>query len=144
MATAEHQLPERAATNQSRFRAYNNRIEPHKRVHTWTEPPLPGWVCECAFVECLLPVRLTIAEYESIRSDPTRFLVAPGGDHVMPEVERVIERHERYWIVEKLGEAAELSEALDARARDAASEAAAAEWTADRAAWNLPPASGQR
>jgi hypothetical protein len=136
--TREPQLPERVAQNQSRFRDYNERIEPHNRVHTWTEPPMPDWVCECAFVECVLPVRLTIAEYEAIRAYPTRFLVAPSDEHVVPEVERVIERDERYWVVEKLGQAAETSEALDERARDAASHAEGREWSADQVAWNLP------
>jgi hypothetical protein len=145
MATTEEDLlPERAARNQSRFRDYNERIEPHNRAHTWIEPPMPDWVCECAFVECLLPVRLTIAEYEAIRADPTRFLVAPGDDHVMPDVERVTERQERYWVVEKLGQAAEMSEALDERARGVASQADDAVWRADQAAWNIPGASGKR
>jgi hypothetical protein len=142
--TSEPQLPEGAARNQSRFREYNERIEPHNRAHTWNEPPMPDWVCECAFVECVMPVRLTIAEYEAVRADPTCFLVAPGDDHVVPDVERVIERHERYWVVEKIAEAAEVSEALDARDRDAASQAETAQWSADQAAWNLPAASGKR
>jgi hypothetical protein len=142
--TREPQLPEGAAQNQSRFRDYNERIEPHNRVHTWIEPPMPDWVCECAFVECVLPVRVTIAEYEAIRADPTRFLVAPGDEHVVPEVERVIERYERYWVVEKLGQAAEMSEALDERLRDMASQAEGREWGADQVAWNLPVPSRER
>lgn len=141
--TGEPLLPERAAKNQSRFRDYNERIEPHNQVHSWADPPMPDWVCECAFVECVLPVRLTIAEYEAVRADPACFLVAPGDGHVVPEVERVVERHERYWVVEKLGEAAEVSEALDQRARDAASQAQDDAWSADQAAWNLPAAAGQ-
>jgi hypothetical protein len=145
VTATDEQLPERTARNQSRFREYNERIEPHNRVHNWVDPPMPDWVCECASEACLAPVQLTIAEYQSIRADPTRFLVAPGDAHVVPEVEGVVARHERYWVVEKLGDAADMSEALVGRARDAASqEAEVAEvlsHAADQIAWNLPPPS---
>jgi hypothetical protein len=118
MATTNEVLqPERAAENQSRFRQYNERIEAHNAAHTWVDPPYPDWICECARVECTLPVRLTIAEYEAVRADPTRFLVGPSDKHVFPDVERVTDRYERYWVVEKLGEAAHVSETLDSRGR---------------------------
>jgi hypothetical protein len=120
--TSDPQLPERAARNQDRFRGLNERIEPSNAAHSWFDPPYPDWVCECANEECRTPVRLTVAEYESVRADPARFLVAPGDEHVIVEIERVIEREERYWVVEKLGEAAEMSEALDERTLDAASD----------------------
>ena len=138
--TSEPQLPERAAMNQSRFREYNERIEPHNAVHH--DPPYADWVCECATETCTAPARLTVAEYQAIRAHPARFLVAPGDDHVVPDVERVVERHERYWVVEKLGEAADISETLDQRARDAASHDAEVlelvSHAADQIAWNLP------
>jgi hypothetical protein len=35
--------------------------------------------------------------------------------HVVPDVERVVEKRERYWVVEKLGEAAVAAEELDIR-----------------------------
>jgi hypothetical protein len=44
-------------------------------------------------------MRLTRAEYESVRSEPARFAVLPG--HVFSEAERVIEEHDGYLIVEK-------------------------------------------
>jgi hypothetical protein len=145
--TSEPQLPERAARNQDRFRKLNERIEPHNRMHHWVEPPMPDWVCECAFEECMAPVPLTVAEYESVRTNPARFFVAPSDDHVVPDVERVVERNERYWIVEKIGDAAEMSEALDQRVRDAASQdaevAEVVSHAADQVAWNLPPARGR-
>jgi hypothetical protein len=142
MTATEEQLPERAARNQSRFREYNERIEPHNRAHHWVDPPMPDWICECAFEECLAPVQLTFDEYEAVRADPTRFLVGAGDAHVVPDAERVVERNERYWVVEKLGDAADMSETLDQRARDAASEDAEAvelvSHAADQVAWNLP------
>jgi hypothetical protein len=108
-------LPERAAQNQDSFRELNETIEPSNAAHVWFEPSMPDWVCECAKSSCSESVKLTVAEYEAVRADPTHFLVAPSEEHVLPEVERVVERHETYWVVEKIGRAAELSEELDDR-----------------------------
>jgi hypothetical protein len=130
------QRPERAARNQDRFRTYNERIEPFNAVHVWN-PPYADWVCECADEECLEPVRLTVAEYESVRAVPSHFLVAPSDDHVFPEVERVLVRHERYWVVQKQGVAADEAERLDERS-DAASRDVEVVAHADRIAWNVP------
>ncbi|HEY6067993.1 MAG TPA: hypothetical protein VIU81_04805, partial [Gaiellaceae bacterium] len=57
---------------------------------------------------------LAIEEYERVRSDARRFIVATG--HDAPEVERVVERKTTYWIVEKNeGVAAEVVEERDLR-----------------------------
>jgi hypothetical protein len=137
--SSDPQLPERAARNQARFRDYNEHIEPHNAAHHWVDPPYADWVCECANEECLEPVRLTVSEYETVRTDPAHFLIAPGDWHVVPEVERVLVRHERYWIVEKEGDAAEETERLDNRATEAASPAdEVLAHAADRNPWNVP------
>ena len=47
---------------------------------------------------------MTPEEYEELRSNATHFAVAPAEMHVVPEVERVVEERERYWVVEKQGE----------------------------------------
>jgi hypothetical protein len=64
---------------------------------------------------CSKAVELSIEEYEMIRAEPTRFVVAPGAEHVNPEIERVVQREKRYWIVEKFGVGAEISEKFDPR-----------------------------
>jgi len=109
------ELQERAGENESRYRNLNERMEPHNAVHVWVDPPMPDWVCECASTECMKPVRLTLAEYEAVRAEATHFFVVPGDDHLSLAVEHVIERHERYWVVQKIGEAAEVSEERDPR-----------------------------
>jgi hypothetical protein len=108
-------LQERIARNQSRFRAINERIEPSNAAHTWVDPPFADWVCECAREDCSIAVQLTVGEYETVRSDSARFLVAPGDEHVFPDIEQVVERYDRYWIVEKLEHAGDVSEDLDPR-----------------------------
>jgi hypothetical protein len=48
-------------------------------------------------------VQLSLKDYERLRSEPTHFGVIPG--HELPDVERVVERHDHYFVVEKEGEA---------------------------------------
>ena len=108
-------LQDRVARNQSRFREINERIEPSNAAHNWVDPPYADWVCECAQADCSIAVRLTIGEYESVRSDPAKFLVAPSDEHVIPQVEQIVDRNERYWVVEKVGVAGDVSEELDPR-----------------------------
>lgn len=106
---------DRIAVNESLLRERNEAIEPMNRAIQWVDPPFADWHCECADPACSEPVQLAIAEYESIRTDPRRFLVAPDDRHVHGDVERIVEKHDRYWIVQKVGDAAKMAEALDPR-----------------------------
>jgi hypothetical protein len=106
---------ERAARNEDRFRQLNEEIEPTNAAHAWFDPSMPDWVCECANEDCAQAVTLTVTDYEAVRAEPTHFLVAPSAEHVVSGVERVVERHESYWVVEKVGEAGDLAEVLDER-----------------------------
>jgi hypothetical protein len=116
---AEHADRERrAGRNQSLFREVNERVEEINQANDlWLT--LAEWVCECAFDTCTERVELTPEQYEKVREEPTRFLVAPSSEHVIPDVEEVVERHSRYWVVEKAGEAATVAEQLDARSEGA-------------------------
>jgi hypothetical protein len=108
-------LEDRAARNQALFREQNERIEGSNAAHSWVNPPFADWMCECAVETCSVAVRMTVAEYEKVRAEPTHFLVAPSSEHVVPDVECVVFEHERYWVVEKVGHAGELSERSDPR-----------------------------
>lgn len=57
-------------------------------------------VCECGDATCEAPIRLTIAEYESVRDYSTRFAVAPK--HENPEAEFVVGEHALFTVVEKV------------------------------------------
>jgi hypothetical protein len=101
----------RAAENQSVFRSINERIG--ELNEGWEALSTVGsWMCECVQLDCTEMVQMTIAEYEAVRADPTHFVVAIGDEHVIEKVEHVIERNDRYWVVEKLGAAAERAEEL--------------------------------
>jgi hypothetical protein len=106
------QRPERAARNQSLFREVNERIE---STATKFSPAFTEFMCECADDACFEYVSLTPEEYSSVRaSSPVRFFVKPG--HVYLDVERVVGGGaDRYEIVEKVDEAAEVAAELDPR-----------------------------
>jgi hypothetical protein len=103
----------RKARNESVRRERNERAEAHNAVVKWVDPPFADWTCECANENCSEPVRLTIEEYEAIRDEPTHFVIAPSLDHVGAGIERIVRREDRYWVVEKVGVAAEVSEDLE-------------------------------
>ncbi|HEY7793277.1 MAG TPA: hypothetical protein VIA10_04635 [Gaiellaceae bacterium] len=107
---------ERLARNEALFRDVNERVRAIAVQHGDGEPHLYQFFCECSNVDCTFQLDVTLQEYESIRADATRFVVAP--DHWLPEVETVVERTDRWWAVEKHGEAARLSADLDPRKDD--------------------------
>jgi hypothetical protein len=105
---------ERVARNNAIFREANEGIE-DKAVDVDAELPRVPFICECADERCTQLVPLGLPDYERVRADPRRFLHVPGheasgGVHV-----QVVERHERYVVVEKVGEAGRLVEELDPR-----------------------------
>jgi hypothetical protein len=103
---------ERRGENESFFRELNERLETNALGRT----ELDGGfriVCECAVETCTERLRISFTEYESVRADPKRFIVA--ADHVDPACERVAESHAGHDVVEKFGEAAELAVGLDPR-----------------------------
>jgi hypothetical protein len=102
----------KGASNQALIREVNERIE-----QLAEDAAHPVFLCECANPDCVEMIELSVAEYESIRSSPTRFPVRPG--HVYLEFERVIEENVHYIVVEKFGEAAEVVKALDPRSQGA-------------------------
>jgi hypothetical protein len=119
--TGMSERDERIARNEAYFREQNESIKESNAAHTWFDPPVPDWSCECAWQECRDPVRASLVEYEAVRAFPTRFLIAPDDGHLTPESERVVERHPGFWVIEKTGEAAVVSAALDPRSGDGGS-----------------------
>jgi hypothetical protein len=104
----------RGARAQSMFRDVNERVKQIKEVFS-VVVPLGDWVCECAQQECAVRISLTTDEYEAVRSKPNRFAVAPDETHLFSEMEDVVERNERFWVVDKRGRAAELAAEVDPR-----------------------------
>jgi hypothetical protein len=103
---------DRQAVNEGLFREVNERRAAIDRdaAESWAEGgELFEFVCECG-VEggCEGRVEMTLEEYEAVRRQDDRFSVVPG--HESPELETVVERHERYVVVDKLPEFEQLVE----------------------------------
>lgn len=74
---------ERAARNQTLFREVNERIaELAGELDENDESPFQPFICECSHDDCAESVEATLAEYEAIRANGARFLLAPG--HELP------------------------------------------------------------
>jgi hypothetical protein len=101
---------ERLAMNEAIFRDVNERIREISDSFG-QEDSTYDFVCECSDPACAERVVLTRAEYEDVRSDSTRFVVAKG--HALPEVESVIEHAQDHVVVEKEGVAADIAIRLD-------------------------------
>jgi hypothetical protein len=115
MSLAED-LGSRAAQNQSLFREINERVKELNEGFSMVLP-VGEWICECADDTCVERIELSAAEYEAVRIDGTHFLVAPGDEHVLFDVERVSQRTDRYWVVEAFGAAGVVAGESDPRKR---------------------------
>jgi hypothetical protein len=86
----------RLAHNEQLFRAVNEQVDA-------LQDKLGGgdalFVCECSDPECTSSIRLTRSQYEDVRSSPERFVLLPG--HALPDLERIVEEHDGYIVVEK-------------------------------------------
>jgi hypothetical protein len=86
------------ARNEALFREVNERIEDVQEG--FAAQGRTDFLCECGSEDCTQPISLTLAEYEQVRRNPKHFVVVPG--HHVVDVERVVERTDRYAVVEKL------------------------------------------
>lgn len=87
---------ERVARNEATGREINEGIED---AHAGSPDRPIRMVCECGRDECDRVIAITVKEYEQVRSDPLRFAVAV--DHVIADVELVVDRTDRFLVVAK-------------------------------------------
>lgn len=102
---------ERRARNESIFRDANEQIQRKALTYGVQDQPIP-FLCECDAERCTTIVRLRLPEYEHVRAEPTRFLLAPG--HAAPP-DRIVDEQGDVLIVEKQGEEAKLVAERDPR-----------------------------
>ncbi len=107
---------QRLARNEALYREVNERVAEVADRFLEVESQTPvSFICECGAVTCTEPIVTTLAEYEAIRSEPTRFAVVPG--HELPEIETIVERRSGYFVVEKRQkDAEEVARETDPRA----------------------------
>ncbi len=98
---------QRAARNEALFREVNENIARLEERHGATTSD-PVFLCECANADCTKYLPVGPQVYARVREEPRRFLVIPG--HEEPRLEKVVETHSGFLIVEKTGAAGEVAE----------------------------------
>jgi hypothetical protein len=98
---------DRIARNEAIFREVNERVADVKD----SEARMTNFLCECGNLDCVEEISLTDVEYKKLRSNPATFAVVPG--HALEDVETIIERNDRFQIVEKHPREAAIAEATD-------------------------------
>ena len=87
----------RVAKTESAFRDANERIADSAQQIGLEKATL---VCECADPECGHPIAAPLEDYERVRADGARFLIAPQHEEI--DHEHVVETRPGYRIIEKL------------------------------------------
>jgi hypothetical protein len=107
---------ERIAENETRFRQANEDLL-HRFVDMEIEPAETIFICECGELECTETIRLTLREYEAVRSDPNTFALVPGHEDAATEAVTVavVAKNERFTVVEKRPEYRDITEGTDPR-----------------------------
>ncbi len=102
----DRDLQRRIAGNEAIFRDVNEAL----RAGRWPgeDASLVAFRCECAKVGCNQLIDMLPGDYERIRQNPRRFFMVH--DHNIPEVEKIVERHTQYIVVEKVGEGGSVAE----------------------------------
>jgi hypothetical protein len=96
--------------NEALFRDVNERIR--EISDSFGQPDATyDFLCECSDPSCTERVVLTRAEYEHVRAESVRFVVAKG--HALPEIETVVDQAHDHVVVEKEGAAADVAIYLD-------------------------------
>ncbi len=72
--------------------------------------------CECTGAVCDRRIQLTAAAYRPLHSSAAWFAIYPSDLHVDRQLDRVIDRQPRYWVVERRA-SAEALELLGSRTR---------------------------
>jgi hypothetical protein len=65
-------------------------------------------ICECCQDDCADPIAVPQKAYDAVRADRRRFIVKDG--HIQPKIERVLERHDGFMVIEKFGPAGQVVE----------------------------------
>jgi hypothetical protein len=101
---------ERAAKNEAVFREVNERIQEITRDQRseWS-----AMLCECSDPSCTMTIDVSLDEYEATRAYGARFALVAG--HEDPAVELVVERTDRFLVVEKTDAGGDIARDLDPR-----------------------------
>jgi hypothetical protein len=98
---------QRIARNNATFRDANEGIRGAAERYRVNE--LVPFLCECADERCTELIRLSLTEYEAVRSHSTWFVVLRGHVGAKGGTASIVSERNEYIVVEKQGPAAELT-----------------------------------
>jgi hypothetical protein len=101
---------QRAARNEALFREVNQNIA-RLDERDGSTAAVPVYICECAIADCTAQLPIDPGTYQRVRRNARLFFVLPG--HEDEQLERVVETHRGYLIVEKTGRAGKIAERTD-------------------------------
>ncbi|HEV7808858.1 MAG TPA: hypothetical protein VGO80_23850 [Solirubrobacteraceae bacterium] len=106
------QRKQRIAYNEGAFRQLNESLE--RDVHRGrTQSEYAGFVCECGDPDCDDVIRVDLETYESIRADAQLFFAVRG--HEVLDAEDVVDGNDRYVVVRKHDDVADIAERTNPR-----------------------------
>jgi hypothetical protein len=97
----------RIAENESAFRRANETLR--SLFESNPEADSYPFLCECGDSDCTVVVRASLEQYEAVREDAARFLIAPG--HRQLDTERIVDETDEFLVIETTGPAGELARA---------------------------------
>jgi hypothetical protein len=97
----------RIALNQAALRTVNEGIDAE------LGDGVIAFRCECGQLGCNRLIALRRAQYEAVRVNPRRFVIAPG--HVVAELEQEVERYSDHGVVETNPHTSDFAERTDPR-----------------------------
>jgi hypothetical protein len=89
----------RVGANEVLFREVNERLREVGEGFSIVSEKA-AFVCECGDGSCMERIEMSLADYELVRSHPTRFFVIKG--HGRSDYEKIVEEKPDFYIVEKL------------------------------------------
>ena len=85
----------RIVKNELAFQAYNER---RQQFEAGEADPIP-FVCECGDDQCFQTIEVHPKDWATAHQREDQFVVAPN--HVIPDLERVVDRRNVYWTIRK-------------------------------------------
>ena len=111
---SESEWQDQEARNETVFRDLNEWTLEANDERLGLDRPADTYLCECGDRRCTEPIDITRAEYEEIRTEPLRFLIALN--HENPDSDTVLLENPRFATVEKIyGEPSKIARATDPR-----------------------------
>jgi len=105
---------EKIARNNALFRQANEAIAHAATQHGLDQTQPTPFICECSDSTCTKIIRLSLDDYRRVRDNPRWFVHAPDHEVDVTGAVELLEEHETYAVVAKVGHAGRVASRLAA------------------------------